>query len=274
MIGGPGAFVVPIREREQVQGGDPHQAGAGDRRPHAGAPRHPGAGAETPRISCTIGEQMWRERWGECGRCDVDRSAVIARSARDDLDSARIAELIDRRDARRACSRRRPGCARRARRSPRLHDTATTTGTLLLASSRACASAPWRGGSNTTASKRLELGATSGRRNRSRVCASIGLRPCVVRGRALQRGDRAGIAVGGASRARVSASRSANGADAAEQVGDRFAPCRHGRATSCASAASPSAVACRNAPGGSGTLRAADLSASAARAAPPVRRGG
>ena len=35
VIGGPGAFVVPIRERDEIQGGDPHQAGAGDRRPHA-----------------------------------------------------------------------------------------------------------------------------------------------------------------------------------------------------------------------------------------------
>ena len=35
VIGGPGAFVIPIRERDAVQGGDPHQARAGDRRPHA-----------------------------------------------------------------------------------------------------------------------------------------------------------------------------------------------------------------------------------------------
>ena len=46
--------------------------------------------------------------------------------------------------------------------------TATTTGTLLPASSRACASAPWRGGSNTTTSKPLSSSAIIGRRNKSR----------------------------------------------------------------------------------------------------------
>ena len=44
VIGGPGAFVIPIRERDAVQGGDPHQAGAGDRRPHAGTADRAGIG--------------------------------------------------------------------------------------------------------------------------------------------------------------------------------------------------------------------------------------
>ena len=53
VIGGPGAFVIPIREREKfieairtklVQ----EVAGL----------------APSPRIACTIGEQKWRERWG------------------------------------------------------------------------------------------------------------------------------------------------------------------------------------------------------------------
>jgi len=63
VIGGPGAFVVPIREREQfkeairtklvleVAGREP-------------MPHIIPASAMQPRISCTIGEQMWRERWG------------------------------------------------------------------------------------------------------------------------------------------------------------------------------------------------------------------
>ncbi len=62
VVGGPGAFVIRIRERDQfreatrtklvqeIAGGEP-------------APRVvPAAGK--PRISCTIGERMWQERWG------------------------------------------------------------------------------------------------------------------------------------------------------------------------------------------------------------------
>ena len=63
VIGGPGAFVVPIREREQfkeatrtklvleIAGRAPQQ-------------RLVPVQARAPRISCTIGEQMWRDRWG------------------------------------------------------------------------------------------------------------------------------------------------------------------------------------------------------------------
>ena len=63
VIGGPGAFVVPIREREQfkeatrtklvleIAGRAPQQ--------HLVPVQ-----ARAPRISCTIGEQMWRDRWG------------------------------------------------------------------------------------------------------------------------------------------------------------------------------------------------------------------
>jgi hypothetical protein len=63
VIGGPGAFVVPIRERKQfieatrtklvfeISGRQPE-------------PRVVPASAQAPRISCTIGEKMWQERWG------------------------------------------------------------------------------------------------------------------------------------------------------------------------------------------------------------------
>ena len=63
VIGGPGAFVIPIRQREQfkeairtklileVAGLTPQ-------------PRVVPAAARALRISCTIGEQIWRERWG------------------------------------------------------------------------------------------------------------------------------------------------------------------------------------------------------------------
>jgi Protein of unknown function (DUF1194) len=63
VIGGPGAFVIPIKEREKfteairtklVQ----EVAGL------TTVPRAVLAAANAPRISCTIGEQKWRERWG------------------------------------------------------------------------------------------------------------------------------------------------------------------------------------------------------------------
>jgi hypothetical protein len=63
VIGGAGAFVIPIREREkfaeairnklvlEVAGRTPEE-------------RVVPASADKPRISCTIGERMWQERWG------------------------------------------------------------------------------------------------------------------------------------------------------------------------------------------------------------------
>ena len=66
MIGGAGAFVVPIREREkfieatrtklvlEIAGRQPE-------------PRVMPASAQAPRISCTIGEKRWQDRWGGRG---------------------------------------------------------------------------------------------------------------------------------------------------------------------------------------------------------------
>lgn len=66
VIGGAGAFVIPVREREkfreairaklllEVAGRMP------DVIPAQAKPR-------APRISCTIGERMWQERWGRGG---------------------------------------------------------------------------------------------------------------------------------------------------------------------------------------------------------------
>jgi len=66
VIGGAGAFVIPIREREkfieatrtklvlEIAGRQPER-------------RVIPASAEAPRISCTVGERMWQERWGSGG---------------------------------------------------------------------------------------------------------------------------------------------------------------------------------------------------------------
>jgi hypothetical protein len=63
VVGGPGSFVIPIREREkfveatrtklvlEIAGREP-------------APRVVPASADKPRVSCTIGEKMWQDRWG------------------------------------------------------------------------------------------------------------------------------------------------------------------------------------------------------------------
>src|ERR1700736_972012 len=63
VIGGPGAVVIQIREREQFKEATRTKlvleiAGRAPERPVVPAQ------ARAPRISCTIGEQMWRERWG------------------------------------------------------------------------------------------------------------------------------------------------------------------------------------------------------------------
>jgi hypothetical protein len=63
VIGGPGAFVVPIREPEQFKEATRTKlvlevAGL------ASSPRLVPVSAQAPRISCTIGERLWQQRWG------------------------------------------------------------------------------------------------------------------------------------------------------------------------------------------------------------------
>jgi hypothetical protein len=63
VIGGPGAFVIPIRERDQFKEATRTKlvleiAGRTPERRVVPVQRR------APRVSCTIGEQMWRERWG------------------------------------------------------------------------------------------------------------------------------------------------------------------------------------------------------------------
>jgi hypothetical protein len=63
VIGGPGSFVIPIKEREKfteaIRTKLVQEVAGRDL-----APRIVPAASSAPRISCTIGERMWRERWG------------------------------------------------------------------------------------------------------------------------------------------------------------------------------------------------------------------
>jgi hypothetical protein len=71
VIGGPGAFVIPIKERDQFKEATRTKlvlevAGRAPAVRHAeqAASMIVPAQARGSRISCTIGEQMWRDRWG------------------------------------------------------------------------------------------------------------------------------------------------------------------------------------------------------------------
>jgi hypothetical protein len=63
VIGGPGAFVIPIREREQFKEATRTKLvlEIAGRTPDS---RVVPVQARAPRVSCTVGEQMWRDRWG------------------------------------------------------------------------------------------------------------------------------------------------------------------------------------------------------------------
>ena len=63
VIGGPGAFVVPIREREKFIDATRTKLvlEVAGRQPDI---KITPASSQAPRISCTIGEKMWQERWG------------------------------------------------------------------------------------------------------------------------------------------------------------------------------------------------------------------
>src|SRR5689334_12504319 len=63
VIGGPGAFVVPIREREKFIEATRTKLvlEIAGRQPEG---RVIPASSQAPRVSCTIGEKMWQERWG------------------------------------------------------------------------------------------------------------------------------------------------------------------------------------------------------------------
>ena len=63
VIGGPGSFVIPIKEREQFKEATRTKLVleiAGRTPDRLVQP----VAANAPRISCTIGERMWQQRWG------------------------------------------------------------------------------------------------------------------------------------------------------------------------------------------------------------------
>jgi hypothetical protein len=65
VIGGPGAFAVPARQREQFVEAIRKKLllEVAGRTPEPEARLMP-VSSDQPRVSCTIGEKMWGERWG------------------------------------------------------------------------------------------------------------------------------------------------------------------------------------------------------------------
>jgi hypothetical protein len=63
VIGGPGSFVIPIREREKFIEATRTKLvlEIAGRQPEA---RIVPVASKAPRVSCTIGERLWQERWG------------------------------------------------------------------------------------------------------------------------------------------------------------------------------------------------------------------
>ena len=62
VIGGPGAFVIPVRDRAQFKEAIRTKL-IMEVAELKGARLQP-VQARQPRVSCTVGEQMWRDRWG------------------------------------------------------------------------------------------------------------------------------------------------------------------------------------------------------------------
>jgi hypothetical protein len=63
VVGGPSSFVIPVRERSQFVEATRTKMilEVAGRKP---SPRVMKASSDKPRISCTIGEKMWQDRWG------------------------------------------------------------------------------------------------------------------------------------------------------------------------------------------------------------------
>ena len=63
MIGGPGAFVIPIESKDKFIEATRTKLvlEIAGRVPEA---RIIPVSADKPRVSCTVGERLWQERWG------------------------------------------------------------------------------------------------------------------------------------------------------------------------------------------------------------------
>jgi hypothetical protein len=64
VIGGPGAFVIPIKERTKFKEATRIKLllEIASRPPE---PRVVPVSSSAPRMSCTIGERIWQQRWGD-----------------------------------------------------------------------------------------------------------------------------------------------------------------------------------------------------------------
>jgi hypothetical protein len=63
VIGGPGSFLVPIKDRENFKEAIREKL---IREVAGRSPEHPvlRTSDKEPRVSCTIGERLWQDRWG------------------------------------------------------------------------------------------------------------------------------------------------------------------------------------------------------------------
>jgi hypothetical protein len=64
VIGGPGAFIVPVREREKFKEAIRRKLVL-EIASHPPQPKIISAQAREPRIDCMIGEKLWQQRWGD-----------------------------------------------------------------------------------------------------------------------------------------------------------------------------------------------------------------
>ena len=151
----------------------------------------------------------------------VRESRAATAEPRHQFDMRGVAELVDRGHAFDAGSRHRSGSARRARRSRRCRIPPPPRGLCWRRAAWACACAPCRGGSNTTASKSRSSCGTSGRRNRSRVSALTGFSPDVDVAAFCSARHAAGVAVE-CRNPRLRGQPQRKGTDAAKQIGDVF----------------------------------------------------
>ena len=267
MIGGPGAFVIPIREREkfieatrtklvlEIAGRQPEAARA----------------AGVGRSAAHLLHHRREDVAGALGRRDGFSLARLARELRDDFHVKRIAELIDRRDRGESGSRRRPEFRHRGRMSPHRRTPRPRSAPRFWP---VRAPAPRRPGAADRRRRRRSLSARSQRRAGETGRAVVHRSASDRRGSggALERLDRIGVAVSGAH-ARAFREPQGKSADAGKQIGDALglAACAPARGAPASPRLPLLPAETRPAATAPGRAR---LATAVARAARPVRRGG